>query len=378
MKGFKKVILILVLLCVVAVSLPKKEIFALTGYTLYVNDDPWYTETMYNWQKINQVYYVPINVFMKIDGVEISSNRELETTTISHGSKFISIETYEKRFAYTEEYGEFYFKTYMLKSGILYVPMKTVCQYFGFEYEIYGDNEAIRICDGSQKLSFYEILLIHNPSMVLSESEGAIYDPINRNSNIAYFFFEGAVNENTIEILRYLSENQGKATFFIDVGSMKKYPDIVRKIIVQGHSVGISPSVEIKNTDEFAEYVDEANEMLYKISKTKTRLVKLSETCLFEVVQEDIENLNKKGYSLWGLNFSSEDDQRNTTAEKVVQGVVEKMLDYKSFTVGFHNNETSAKAVNTIFRYIESNTDYKLLSINSATECPFYKDGSGE
>ncbi len=54
-------------------------------YTLFVNDEPWYTETLYGWQKINQVDYVPISVFLNIDGVSISTDDDKAVTTIKYG-----------------------------------------------------------------------------------------------------------------------------------------------------------------------------------------------------------------------------------------------------------------------------------------------------
>lgn len=348
------------------------NVSAASGYTLYVNDEPWYTQTLYNWQKINQVYYVPISLFLNINGVEISSNQALKTVTISRGKKYMSIETENKQFAYTEESGEFYFKTYELKSGIIYVPASIVCNYFGFDLSIYGANEAIRICDGTQKLTFYETLLIHNPSLVLKESGGTKYNPIKTDANVAYFMFDDAPNENTDAILDLLEKYNCKATFFLSYSRIIKYPLLVNKIIINGHGIGLICDSAVNSYEEFYNSIGLANDALYSIAKIKTRITRISDSCNFEISQDDILDLRKKGYVLWDKNIDSFDNVKYASSEKVVQRIVEQMSDYKSFTVSFHGNTVSVNAFNTILRYIIANTDYKLLSINHATSCPFY------
>ena len=51
-------------------------------------------------------------------------------------------------------------------------------------------------------------------------------------------FDDGPHPENTIKVLNTLSENQCKATFFMVGQEMDRYPEVVEKIIQEGHGIG--------------------------------------------------------------------------------------------------------------------------------------------
>jgi len=55
---------------------------------------------------------------------------------------------------------------------------------------------------------------------------------------IALTFDGGSTANNALPILKVLKEKQVAATFFLTGAFMKRYPDIVRQIIADGHSVG--------------------------------------------------------------------------------------------------------------------------------------------
>ena len=77
----------------------------------FINDEPWYDEELYYWTQIASVWFVPITVFSKLDGVEVKYSSFYKNTVISKFYKYFTIDNETMMFAYTEDSGMFYFKT---------------------------------------------------------------------------------------------------------------------------------------------------------------------------------------------------------------------------------------------------------------------------
>ena len=134
----------------------------------FINDEPWYDEELYYWTQIASVWFVPITVFSKLDGVEVKYSSFYKNTVISKGDKYFTIDNETMMFAYTEDSGMFYFKTYMLRSGTIWVPAERVCSYFGLDFEVLASSAgtAVRISDDKTQTSLEQLLATYNPGLL--------------------------------------------------------------------------------------------------------------------------------------------------------------------------------------------------------------------
>lgn len=118
---------------------------------------------------------------------------------------------------------------------------------------------------------------------------GSIYYSVNTDGKfIALTFDDGPHKYRTDEILDILEENDVKATFFT-VGVMaKEYPDIVKRIISEGHEIGnhtYTHSKMKKLSREKLEYeIEETEKVLYEICEYRPKLFRPPEGWCSDVI----------------------------------------------------------------------------------------------
>lgn len=65
-----------------------------------------------------------------------------------------------------------------------------------------------------------------------------VWDVPTEEKALAFTFDDGPDEKQTLKILEVLEKNDAKATFFVVGSRVKKYPDILKKELAQGHEVG--------------------------------------------------------------------------------------------------------------------------------------------
>lgn len=149
--------------------------------------------------------------------------------------------------------------------GRIYVPVVFVCVFFGFSYSYISSSPVapiIRIKCGDvledsvfaeaatpsmrNRLSRYENSLISpmpsvTPAATPSPSEFPYYGDIN-----VYLGFIGLDTQYTPAILSMLKRTGTRAAFFLTAEEVNRDPNLVRRMIGEGHSVGMLAAEESK------------------------------------------------------------------------------------------------------------------------------------
>jgi polysaccharide deacetylase family sporulation protein PdaB len=118
---------------------------------------------------------------------------------------------------------------------------------------------------------------------------GSIYYSVNTDGKyVALTFDDGPHKYRTDEILDILEENDIKATFFT-VGIMaKEYPEIIRRIVSEGHEIGnhtYSHSKMKRLSPEKLEWeIDETEKILYEICEYRPKLFRPPEGWCSDIV----------------------------------------------------------------------------------------------
>lgn len=299
----------------------------------FINDEPWYDEELYYWTQIASVWFVPITVFSKLDGVDVKSSSFYKNTVISKGDKYFTIDTDTMMFAYTEESGMFYFKTYMLRSGTIWVPAERVCSYFGLRFEILTSTAgtAVRISDGKTQTSLEQLLASYNPGLLAAaqktettkpkpppaktkepESETTQERDIEDISFARVLItFEDCPNENTYELLDVLEKHGVCATFFVTGEGIAAYPELICRIIAGGHSVGLhtmtlDEKLFAADIENFINELKEENALLDRVTKSRTRLARApngSWSNKFHILNSEYEAVKAAGFIVWDWNI---------------------------------------------------------------------------
>lgn len=345
-----------------------------TGVKTFAGDEPWYSESKYMWQYIVDKIYVPIYIFEKF-GAEITTSSN--SIMIAIGSKYISFYTEDNRFAYTPEDKEFYLKTYWMVHHTLSVPVRFVCEYFGLKFETYTDSTglesntlAIRISDGKSKYTIKDLIKMYNPSLIATETTVIQSDTAETTAEqtarayLIYLTFEDAPNKYTGQILDLLADYGYKATFFLNGDALEDNAELVRRIIAEGHSLGLhtmtrSSSYFAKDIQNFIGELRQENDVLYRLFRVTSRLVRApdgSRTSSFVISAEEGALIDSLGYVIWDYNVDTY-DTAGYNAERVADNAINGIVKYEVPVLRFHSTEVTVTALKTVLDYIKSHSD---------------------
>lgn len=151
-----------------------------------------------------------------------------------------------------------------------------------------------------------------------------------RSSNSVFLTFDdGPIPEVTPWVLDELKKHGAKATFFCIGENVQKHPEIFRRIIAEGHSVGNHTFNHLKGTKtETLEYIEnvEKAERLMRNSEFRIQNSQL----LFrppygKITSKQARILQEKGYKIVMWDIISFDFDANISKEKCLQNVLKYM-----------------------------------------------------
>ena len=214
--------------------------------------------------------------------------------------EMISGETYD-------ETGRHYSAQAILRGGQTYVPVYFVCQLFGLNCSYVnglGYGDILRITNGGEKLTDAQFLSA--AETLMKERLNAYNAPSDPEDNEdpnepdgpvipkgakVYLHFAGLP---TAAILDALKSYEATAGFFLTAEEIRSAPDTVRRILGEGHSVGIL----LTETEPAAEYAV-GSRLLFETARTRTVLVSAAETEDMVVRSFAREN----GLVYWGFDI---------------------------------------------------------------------------
>lgn len=160
-------------------------------------------------------------------------------------------------------------------------------------------------------------------------------------------FDDGPDGENTEKILDILNENNVKATFFVIGEYVRKYPDITRRIVAEGHAIGIHCDVHdygnlYQSAESYLEDFEKARQTVLEVTGTTTNLFRFpggSINAYNKAVHDDIiETMTAKGYVYFDWNAGLEDTlNREVLPEKLIEMGVSSTLGRKKIVFLAHD-----------------------------------------
>jgi peptidoglycan-N-acetylglucosamine deacetylase len=191
----------------------------------------------------------------------------------------------------------------------------------------------------------------------------------NENKSV-YITFDDGPNENTLKILDLLEKHNMKATFFLLNDKINLYPNIVSKILSEGHSVGLhgkSHEVTVFYANELSA-LDEINITRNTLKESlgyDTVLVRVPYGSKPHLTDEQYNNLINSGYKIWDWNIDSTDTHPNANTNSVVSNTLNQLKSKKSSVVLFHDKQVTVNALSSILNYLkENNYESKTIDQN--------------
>lgn len=192
-----------------------------------------------------------------------------------------------------------------------------------------------------------------------------------------YLTFDDGPSKNTTQILDILDEYNIKATFFV-VGKTDNYSkDIYRRIVDEGHSLGLhsySHRYEIiyESLDNFQYDLYKLQEFLYDVTNYKANIYRFPGGSGNEVSEEDIEvfveflNDNNITYFDWNV-INGDASSKGVTVEESYNNVINGVKIYKNSVVLMHDANNKLSTVESLPLIIETllENEFEILPLSN-------------
>lgn len=360
--------------------------------SLFYNDTAWVKDDYYPSLGFStgamQDYWIPLSFFEEFDNIKVrrGPSKTITSFVISDTvtGKYLSFDIANNEYAQTER-GTYRFVRTTLYSKERYLPMRDMCAYFGWSFEISEEWNSVRITDGGQKKTFEELLEKYRPieteapdTTAEEPDTGAETDIPGYNiyrSSVVYLTFEDIDDVYTPQILDALAAEGMPATFFVTGSQLTDYTDMVVRILSEGHSLGLhtmtGDEYDILTASELLSSFEKENDLLYALTKRKTRLVRLPEgshSGVLHLNSQQKKRLSDAGYVLWDWNIEAMDTSTAYDADMVYRKIEEAMKISYYPVVRFHCSETAAEVLPRLLARIAEVPVITAKRITEATE----------
>jgi peptidoglycan/xylan/chitin deacetylase (PgdA/CDA1 family) len=353
---------------------------AVSNPLLYYNDRVWLREERLPLEKVLSIYYVPLSLIAQLN-VDVYNNEKMKFFWIENGDLYITFDI-TSNFASLQDGSRLYIKTYKFY-GEHYIPAQEVCKRLGLGFEMMTSEvtgeTAIRVTDGSQKLTFEQLLRDKYPgffadetTITTKETTPATSIPDTTSSpelttseiilgkRTIYLTIENSPGEYTDEILNVLNEFGYKATFFVIGDAAAENPALISRIAAQGHAIGLHTmshdASRLTDAASILSDIEAENDLLYRIIKQKTHIWRApegSESLPAMTPEVEIE-LNHKGYIVWDYNI---DLSRYASVSKAAQAAIDGIWDIETTVLRLCENQDTAAVLRLILAFISDNSE---------------------
>ena len=159
-------------------------------------------------------------------------------------------------------------------------------------------------------------------------------------------FDDGPSAENTNAVLDILAEKSIKATFFVVGKNVEKHPEVARRIVQEGHTIGIHSNthdynVIYESVESYLEDFEAACSIVKEVTGVEPVLFRFpggSINSYNEKVYKDIiQEMTDRGYIYFDWNASLEDAVKKSTPEQLIENAVESTLGRKRVVMLAHD-----------------------------------------
>lgn len=194
-----------------------------------------------------------------------------------------------------------------------------------------------------------------------------------KTNKVLYLTFDDGPSEYTDALLDLLEAHHMKATFFMLDGEMKRNPEVVKRMVREGHAVGVHGVTHQKSTFYCGVFgplkeMDRANDTLEAISGTRTFLARTPYGSSPYLSPKQHQALKGKSYILWDWNVDSRDwSYRNPqkTFYYTIKSLKESNKEPK--VILFHDIKNVVETMHLFLDWMESE-HYTSLAITADLE----------
>ena len=163
---------------------------------------------------------------------------------------------------------------------------------------------------------------------------------------IALTFDDGPSAESTGVILDALKAHDVKATFFLVGENVERYPQIAKRIVAEGHTIGIhcyshDYKALYESVDAYVEDFEKAKAVIYEITGVDVKLFRFPGGSINahnkKVYQNIAKTMEDKGYLYYDWNASLEDAVKKSEPKTLLANAKESTLGRKKVVMLAHD-----------------------------------------
>lgn len=181
---------------------------------------------------------------------------------------------------------------------------------------------------------------------------------------LVYLTFDDGPSENTDAILDILDDYNVKATFFVVGQDTEIYGDEYRRIVDEGHTIGMHSyshnySKIYQSSDSFIADYNKIHDLILDVTGVDTKYYRFPGGSSNKVSNSSmsvfINYLNQEGAVYYDWNVASGDATSQAfTADELVDNVMKDVVKYKTSVVLLHDASNKDATVEALPRLIES------------------------
>lgn len=198
-------------------------------------------------------------------------------------------------------------------------------------------------------------------------------------------FDDGPTEKNTTKVLDILKERNVKATFFVVGENVRRHPEVAKRIVEEGHTIGIHCDDHdygkiYESVDSYLEDFQKAYDTVYEVTGVEAKLFRFPGGSINaynkDVYEEIIEAMTEKGYVYFDWNASLEDAVKKTTPEKLIQNAKDSTLGRKKVVLLGH--DVKDNTVLCLEELLDSFPEYQMMPLTEDVKPVQFKRKSAQ
>lgn len=356
MKKFFAALLAFVLFTSLFAFLPPSAAAAETRY-LVINDELVAPPGGVPPTVTDELVYAPLDLFTQYFGFTYSYDSFSNALTVTSGQKNIY---FNRRIGLAMDDSKIYYSyTFYFSGSTFMVPCQFLCNFFGLRYSYIPNGPIVRVSGAGAALTDAQVFAKYE-SIFVTQTPVAPEQNYNRS---VYLTFDGAPGENTAAILDSLSRYGATATFFLTAEGIREYPELVFRMIAEGHAVGLNGPAATASPEAYLAAVDEANNLLYRTAKIKTRLLRHTPGSRPSLTTSYREALTRAGYRIWDYNVNAA-YTRNVSAATIYANLATSLANRQTHAlVRLVPDRATSQVMGQILSYLNRN-QFSFLTIS--------------
>lgn len=159
-------------------------------------------------------------------------------------------------------------------------------------------------------------------------------------------FDDGPTEENTSRVLDVLKERNVKATFFVVGENVRRNPEVAKRIVAEGHTIGIhcdnhNYDAVYQSVDSYIRDFEAAYETVKEVTGVEVKLFRFPGGSVNahnkEISEAIIGEMTERGFIYFDWNASLEDAVAKPTPEQLIANGVETTLGRKKVVMLAHD-----------------------------------------